>query len=88
MAHPDTKDLRGQFENELLPEAEIVIMPYKLKGEVRLEIMNDDLAALAIKEGIVKSDLVNNISRRKVSEILGKLVELVPKLREKANGSM
>jgi len=80
---PETKDLKGQFENEILPEAEIVIMPYKLKGMVRLEIMNDDLAALAIKEGVIESDLINDISRRKTFEILTKLTELIPKLKEK-----
>lgn len=85
MGPQETKNLKGQFENEILPEAEIVVMPYKLKGKVRLEIMNDDLAALAIEAGIVDSDLVNDISWRKVGEILSKLVALVPKLREKEN---
>lgn len=79
---PDVKDLKGQFENEILPEAEIVIMPYKLKGKVRLEIMNDDLAELAIAAGIIKSDMLDNISWRQVGKLLPQLIELVAQLRE------
>ncbi len=78
----DTKDLRGKFENEILSELEIVVMPYKLKGKVRMEVMNDKFAKFAISKGIINDDLIDNISWRKVGELLSKMVGIAQEFYE------
>lgn len=79
----NSKNTKGQFENELLPELDIVITPNKLTGKVRFEILNPEFAKFAVKEGIVPDDLVNDISFRQAGEFMKNMVKAAPKFYER-----
>lgn len=77
-------NLNGMFEDELLPELEITIIPSK-KRKVQLEIMNDDFFKFAKAKGVVDDDLLEKLTWKRAGEIMTALHEIAPeyyKLRE------
>jgi len=65
--------LRDRFENELLPELEISLIPYKLKARYRVELMNTDFVEFAKRKGVIDSDIIDDISWRRVTQIVSGL---------------
>ena len=68
-----------KYENTIIPELEIVIMPYKYQNKVRMEIMNNDFAKFAKEQGVITDDMIDGISWKTAGDIFSKLISIAPK---------
>lgn len=71
------QDVNGMFEDELLPELEITIIPSK-KKRYQLEIMHNDFYKFAKSKGVVDDDLLEKLTWKRAGEIINLLHEIMP----------
>jgi hypothetical protein len=85
MAVADDNNLATAFEDGILSELEITIMPYKLGKKIRMEIMNPDFSEFAVKRGVIDSDFIEEITWKQAGALLERLINIAPQFyRSKA----
>ena len=77
-------NLESSFENEILPELEVTIMPFKNGDKVRMEIMNDAFCSYAIKQGVIESDM-QELSWKRAGQVMAKLISIAPEFIKRSD---
>jgi len=68
----------ASYDDELLPDLEMSIIPCKISKKMRVEFMDEDFVAFAQSKNIIDSDMLFNITWTSLKLVLDKLMGIYP----------